>query len=206
MYQLYYSPGACSMAVHVVLNELNQPVEAIKVSIGDPANVDPVLNKVNPRNQVPVLVDNGQIMTEGAAMIVYLCDKHKSELIPASGIERAKALQWVLFGNSSLHVGYSRTAFIKRNGGSDEMVEKSRAMVQSLWDLIENHLEKTGQPYLAGASVTAGDILVSVIGNWSFTGAYNFGPKTKALFKAVSSRPAYQKAIEAEGIEYKAAA
>ncbi len=206
MYKLFYSPGACSMAVHVVLNELNQGVELIRATIGDPSNIDPELKKVNPRNQVPVLVEDGKPILEGGAMIAYVCDKHKSDLLPAAGYERAQALQWLMFANSSLHPAYSRTGFIKKNGGSDELFEKSRAAIQGLWDLVENHLAESGKPYLTGDKVTAGDILLTVIANWGFVGSFNFGPKTKALLKSVSSRPAYQKALEAEKVEYKAAA
>lgn len=206
MYQLYYSPGACSMAVHIVLNEMNQPVELIKSAIGVP-NPDEKLHKVNPRNQVPVLVVDGKPVLEGGAIITYLCDTHKSALIPASGFERAQALQWLMFANASLHVGYSKAAFIKKNGGTPDLFEKACAQIQGMWDQIESQLAATGKPYLCGDNVTAGDILVTVIANWGFLGhPFTFGPKTKALLKSVSARPAYQKALAAEQVEYKAAA
>jgi glutathione S-transferase len=67
--------------------------------------------------------------------------------------------------------------------------------------------QSSGKPYLCGDQVTAGDILVSVIANWNFWDSpFTFGPKTKAMLKAVSSRPPYQKALAAEQVEYKAAA
>jgi glutathione S-transferase len=207
MYKLFYSPGACSMAIHVVLNELNQPVELIRATIGDPGNIDQELHKVNPRNQVPVLVEDGKPILEGGAMITYLCDKHPSDLMPKSGYERAQALQWLMFGNATLHVGYSKAAFVKRNGGSDELFNKACEQIQGMWDQIEASLASSGKPYLCGDKVTAGDILITVIANWGFLGvSFNFGPKTKALLKSVSSRPAYQKALTAEQVEYKAAA
>jgi glutathione S-transferase len=205
-YKLYYSPGACSMAIHVVLNEIGQPVELKRATIGDPNNIDKELLAVNPMGQVPVLQIDGQTMLQGAAMVTYLCDTHKSSLIPAEGFARAQALQWLLFANSTLHTSYSRTAFIARGGGAQDLIEKSQAKTQELWDFVEKHLASSGKPYLCGDAVTAGDILLAVIANWSFAGAYNFGPKTKALLKAVSARPAYQKALQAEQVEYKAAA
>lgn len=207
MYQLFYSPGACSMAVHVVINEIGQPVELTRAIIGEPSNVDKALHAHNPRNQVPVLVEDGKALLEGGAIITYLCDKHSSELIPTKGWERAQALQWLMFANSSLHVGYSKAAFIKRNGGSSELFEKATGQIQSMWNQIEDHLAKSGKPYLCGDKVTAGDILVTVIANWGFLGVpFTYGPKTKTLLKSVSARPAYQKALSAENVEYKAAA
>lgn len=194
------------MGVHVVLNELNQPVELIKSAIGVPTP-DAALHKVNPRNQVPVLVTDGKPMLEGGAIITYLCEVHKSSLIPGSGWARAEALQWLMFANASLHPAYSKAMFVRRNGGSAEMVDKACQQIQDLWNLVEDRLQSTGKPYLCGDQVTAGDILVTVIANWSFLGhPFTFGPKTKEMLKAVSSRPAYQKALVAEQVEYKAAA
>lgn len=204
MYQLYYFAGSCSMAVHIILNEVGQDVELIpaKTAAGEKS---PELLKINPRGQVPVLVEDGNVMLEGGAMITYLCDKYKSDLLPASGPERAKALRWLMTGNASLHPAYSRTNWLKANGGTEEQIKASRAGAQAIWDLVEQELTAQG-PYLCGAHVTAGDILLTVIGNWADKGVYNYGPKTKTLFKAVSGRPAYQKALAAENVEYKAAA
>lgn len=210
MYQLYYSPGACSMAIHVVLNELNQKVELKPVSIPNGDTRTPEYLKLNPRGQVPLLVQDGQPMVEGAAMMTYLIDTHgPSNLLPAKGWERAQALQWLMFANSTLHPAYSRIFWLNKVAKDDAqkaLIITAIDQVQTLWDQIEQELQ--GKPYLAGKHCTAGDILATVIGNW---GAWlpkplSFGSKTKALFKAVSARPAFQQALAAEGVEYKAAA
>ena len=204
MYQLHYFAGSCSMAVHIILNEVGQEVELIsaKTSSGEKT---PELLKINPRGQVPVLVEDGKVMFEGAAMISYLCDKYKSDLLPKEGWERAQALQWLMLCNASLHPSYARTNWLKKNGGTEEQIKASRAGAQAIWDQVEEHLKANG-PYLCGDKVTAGDILLSVIGNWADKGVYTYGPKTVELFKAVTARPAYQKALAAESVEYKAAA
>ena len=111
MYQLYYSPGACSMAVHVILNELNQPVELHKISLQEGDNRKPEFLRINPRGQVPVLVDDGFVIREGAAQIIYLLEKHKSPLLPASGKERAAALEWLCYANASLHVASAAATY-----------------------------------------------------------------------------------------------
>jgi glutathione S-transferase len=70
---------------------------------------------------------------------------------------------------------------------------------------VETRLSQS--PYLAGDSVTAGDILLTVIGNWSANfPTVKIGPNTKKLFKTIITRPAYQKALAAEKVEYKVAA
>lgn len=202
--QLYYFPGACSMAIHVLLNELGLDVELIK-GRDDAKNKTPELLKVNPRGQVPVLVDNGKVLREDGAIMVYLCDEFDSGLLPSDGWERAEALQWLMTANASLHPAYSRTNWLKKNGGTDEQIAASRAGAQEIWDQIEAQLNKSG-PYICGENGTAADILITVIGNWADPGVYTYGPKTKELFKKIIARPAYQKALAAENIEYKAAA
>jgi glutathione S-transferase len=211
MYQLYYSPGACSMAIHVVLNELNQPVELKPVSIQNGDTRTPEYLKINPRGQVPVLLADGKPMAEGAAMITYLIDTHgPSNLLPAKGWERAQALQWLMFANSTLHPAYSRIFWLNRAVKDDvqkaELINTAIDYVQGLWDQLEQELQT--KPYLAGQGCTAGDILTTVIANWGglLPKPITFGPKTKAMLKAVSARPAFQKAVAGEGVEYKAAA
>jgi glutathione S-transferase len=206
-YELYGFSGACSTAVHVVLNEIGQDAEYHQLVSKNGDHKKPEFLKINPRGQIPVLIEDGKALREGAAQIIYLCEKHNSPLLPKSGWERAQALQWLMFGNASLHPAYNRTSWINKNLPEEqrpEALKTARAQIQEMWDFVEAELEKSA-PYLCGKDVTAGDILVTVIGNWSPEN-YKFGPKTKALFKNVSSRPAYQKAMAAEQAEYKAAA
>jgi len=207
-YTLYYSPGACSQAVHVVLNEIGADFEAISKPTSEGATRTAEFLKINPWGKIPALVEDGKALFEGGAIITYLCDKHKSPLIPQSGWERAQALQWLMFCNSSLHPAYGRTFWIPKNvpqSAQEETQKAARAQIQEMWDKVEQHLEQQGTPYLAGKECTAGDILLCVIANWNPQN-YKFGPKTKTLFKSVTARPSFQKALKTEGGEYKAAA
>lgn len=210
MYQLHYAPGTCSMAIHVLLNELNEPVELVSASLSEGKNRTPEFLKLNPRGQVPVLIEDGKVLREGGAILVYLSDKFNSALLPRDGFARAKALEWLMFGNSTLHPAYAR-AFFQHKVLGDAAAENplytpAIEAIQKLWDEVEQVLQT--QPYLAGESITVGDILLTVIANWSgmLKKPVNIGPKTKALFSRVIARPAYQKALAAEGVEYKAAA
>ncbi|HPF78967.1 MAG TPA: glutathione S-transferase family protein [Alphaproteobacteria bacterium] len=204
MYKLFSIPGSCSMAVHVILNEVGQKVELLPARDAK-GEKTPELMKANPRGQVPTLMVDNKIMTEGGAIISYLCDKYESDLLPKSGWERAQALQWLMICNASLHPSYSRTNWLKRNGGTEEQIKASRAGAQAIWDQVEECLNEKG-PYLCGSKPTAADILLAVIGNWADKGVYTYGPKTKELFKNISARPAYQQALAEEQVEYKAAA
>lgn len=207
MYKLYYAPGTCSMAIHVLLNEIGAPVQLEKVNLQEART--PEFLAVNPRGQVPVLVDDGQPIREGAAIILHLCEKHKSPLLPASGKERTTALEWLMFCNASLHPAYGRFFFTNRNApepAKDQLLTTAIAGINKLWQEVEQRLEKS--PYLCGEQVTAADILLTVIANWGgmMPKKPEIGPKAKALFKKIIERPAYKKALETEQVEYKAAA
>lgn len=208
MYTLFYSPGACSMAVHVLLNEIGEQVKLEKVVLAEAQNRTPEFLKINPRGQVPVLADGDRILREGAAIIIYLCEKHNSKLLPASGAARASAIEWLMFCNASLHPAYSRGFFLMKNAKDEAAKEQLLgvvvAQINKLWEEVESRLENN--QYLAGNELTAADILLTVIANWS--GRFpdiKIGRSTKQLFAKIISRPAYAKALELENVEYKAA-
>jgi glutathione S-transferase len=204
MYTLYYKPGACSMAVHVILNELNAPFTAVKQ---DDLKAPDFL-KLNPRGQIPLLIVDGEPVKEGAAMITYLLDTHDKDgaLMPKSGLPRAKALEWLMWCNASLHPVAGKMFWLGK-ATLDEKVKADlgkmfTAQLQTLWDEADARLAKT--QYLAGDKITAADILLAVIANWGLP--VTLGTNVKRVLKEVVARPAYQKALKAEQIEYKAAA
>ncbi len=209
MYKLYYSPGACSMAVHTILEEIGAPY-AVENANGPDGKRSPEFLKVNPRGAVPVLEIDGKPMREGGAQIVYLCDTHKSPLLPQSGFERAEALEQLMFCNSTLHPAYGRVFGMMKMGkdtpGYDVIQKKYVDAINALWQDVENRL--ANRAYLCGEKITAGDILLTVIANWSpkMPAPVTLGPKTKDLLARVSKRPSFQKALNAEQVEYKVAA
>ena len=209
MYQLFYSPGSCSMAVHVLLNELGQKFELLKADLAETPRSAALL-KHNPRGQVPVLVVDGKPLREGAAILTFLCETHKSPLLPASGWERAKAQEWLAFANSSMHPAYGRAFFLGRQLGetaaTSPLMKAALESIQKLWNEVEQELQT--KPYICGKDITVADLLLTVIANWSsrFGSAITFGVKTKDYLKRISSRPAYQQALKTESVEYKVAA
>jgi glutathione S-transferase len=69
---LYYSPGSCSLAPHIVLNEVGQPFELRKFATADRANYSPDYLAVNPKGRIPALQIDGFILTENPAILAYL--------------------------------------------------------------------------------------------------------------------------------------
>src|SRR5471032_264898 len=109
--KLYYSPGACSLSPHIALLEAGLPYDLVKVDLKAKKleNGDDFL-KVNPKNQVPALMlDNGELVTEGPVIVQVIADKAPGKnLAPANGTnERYKMQEWLNYTTSELHKNFS---------------------------------------------------------------------------------------------------
>ncbi len=211
MYKLYYSPAACSLAIHVILREINAQFEAINTSLQEGKNQSPEFLKINPRGNVPVLDDNGAIIREGAAIILHLLDNNANTLLPASGLERTRAIEWLMFGNSTLHANYSKAFMLGRalpeGDAQKQAFQFIATVIQKNWDELDSVL--ANQQYLCGAHLTPADILVSVIAHWNvWLPQLNIklGKNVQRLVNEVVARPAYQQALAAENVVYQQAA
>lgn len=207
MYKLYYKAGACSMAVHVLLNELGVKFELENAFDSEGRKTRDFLAAA-PRGQVPTLIVDGTPVVEGGAILTYLLDAHESALLPRGGIERATALQWLMWCNASLHPAYGRFFWLKGQDIDDTakktLMKNIQESIQSFWDQAEKRLGETR--YLAGDQFGAADILMTVIANWNIGHQFNYGPNLQRVLKEISGRPAYRQALAAENIEYKAVA
>lgn len=199
MYTLYYSQGACSVATQVVIRELNQDVNIIDVK-----QLDNFRN-INPVGSVPVLVDDNNMLTEGAAIMLHLLDKHRSQMLPKYGEARQKAIQDIMFANATMHPAYGRLFFLAENVSDEESKNNAfnaaAAAINDLWKVVENEL--VSKSFLGGNSPSAADIMLTVYSTW---GAYfpvdiTFGEKTTSMLNAVKAMPSFQKTVEAEQAE-----
>ena len=99
--KLYYAPGACSLAPHIVLREAGCNFDLEKVNLGKKTTkTGKDYNQINPKGSVPALeLDNGQVLTEVAVILQYIADqKPDSGLAPALGtMERYRSMEMVEF-------------------------------------------------------------------------------------------------------------
>ncbi len=211
MYTLYGMTGSCSMAVHAVLNELNVPFTVVDVRVPEGQPRPAAFLAINPRGNVPVLVAEGFTMREGGAILSYLLDTHGSPMLPKSGAARAKALEWLMFANATLHPAYSRIFFLQRalpeGDIKKQALDAAFAAVNKLWAEVDAELATTR--YICGDECSAADILMAVIANWGRGNHHGgiaehvrFGNNLTRMLKAVSARPAFQKALRDEGVTY----
>jgi glutathione S-transferase len=199
--KLYYSPGACSLASHIMLEEIGQPYETEAVDLRAKKTASGAdYFAINPRGAVPALeISEGNVLTQGPAILQYLGDNSAlAAFKPAAGsIERAR-LQEALGFIGDVHKAFG--GLFKPNlddaGRTAVVAEITRRMEQ-----FELMLPEAG-PYVLG-DFTQADAYAFTVINWSRNiDAIDLAkfPRIAALMAAVGARPATQAALKSEGL------
>ena len=199
--KLYYSPGACSLSPHIVAREAGIELELIKADTKTKKLEDGGdYWQVNAKGYVPALrLDNGQLLTEGPAIVQYLADqKPASGLVPAAGsFERYRVQEWLNFITSEIHKNFSP---LFNPAASADWKEAAKANLAKRFGFIATHLE--GKQYLMGDQFTVADAYLFTVANWGQFVGVDIGqwPAVKAFHARVAARPKVQEALKAEGL------
>jgi glutathione S-transferase len=199
--KLYFSPGACSLSPHIVLNEAGLPYERErtdgKTKITERGSD---FKQVNPLGYVPVLeLDDGTKLTEGPAIVQYIADKAPGKKLapPAGTIERTRLQSWLNFVSSELHKGFSP---LFNPAMPDAAKQHFRERLATRFQHLDRHL--ADKEYLLGPAFSVADAYLFTVSNWAaHTGVdlSSFG-NVLAYRKRVAARPAVQAAMRAEGL------
>jgi glutathione S-transferase len=199
--KLYFSPGACSLAPHIVLNETDLPFELVPANLrahqlSDGSDYYAVTSK----GQVPLLeLDNGERLSEGPAITQYLADRVPAmNLAPANGtMARYRLQEWLNFITSELHKGIGGL-FNPAMTDDGKVVIRERASSKLKW--VDAQLE--GKRYLMGDAFTIADAYLFTVTNWTgHTGIDITAMNNLGAFQArMAARPAVQAALKAEGL------
>lgn len=199
MYKLYTIPGSCSTGIHILLNTLGQSVEIIEKNEVDD------FSKINPLGSVPVLDDGGTLVKEGAAVALYLLEKHASTTLPKNFAEKSVFLQKFSFNYSTMHPAYNRLFFAMRNyeGSTQTQAYAAAATaINKLWKVVDAQLESS--PFVSGEDVTIIDYMLCIYANWGtfFEVDIQLGENVERMIKAVATRPEFTSAFEKEGATF----
>ena len=204
--QLYFSPGACSLASHIVLRESGLPFDLKRTDVKTKKLEDGSdYFAVNSKGSVPALrLDDGQVLTEGPAILQYIADqKLESRLAPKSGtLERYRLQEWLNFITSEIHKNFSPLF----NPAVDAKVKEY--MIQNLEKKFEwLNGQLAGRKFLTGDNFTVADAYLFVVANWSNFVGIDLArwPALKEFQARVAARPQVQEAMTVEGLIKKAA-
>lgn len=200
--KLFYKPGACSLASHIILREVGTAFELVEVDTdaGQTKNgADYAM--VNRKGYVPALqLDSGEVLTEGVAVLQYIADQYpQSGLAPTSGtMARVRLQEHLNYVSSELHKAFG--PFFSGNA-SDEDKKQAGNNVADKLDYVES-LFSDGRAYLLGDDFSVADAYLFVTSNWSnFVGIdLSNWPNVKAFVARIANRPASQAAMKAEGL------
>jgi len=201
--KLHYKPGACSMASHIILNELGTSFELDKTDTdAGKTEAGEDFRKISPNGYVPALVtDDGEIITENPAVLQYLADQSPDAgLAPPNGtLERTRLQETLNFVSSELHKSFG--PFFSGTELEGDARQKAEAGVGRRTAHIERSLAD-GRAFLLGDTFTVADAYAFVVLNWAgFVGvSLDAWPKTQAYVARVAARPASIKAMVAEGL------
>lgn len=197
--KLYYAPAACSLAPHIVAEELALPVTLIKVDTASKRTEHGEdFLAINPKGYVPALqLDDGTLLTEGPVISQYLADlKPDAGLMPAVGSAARYQLQSHLgYINSELHKSFS--PLFATTTHPETRAERA-AYLQKRYTYIESILAKT--PFLGGDRFSIADAYLFVVTNWAKFVKLDLSafPSIEDFQQRVAARESVQRAMRKE--------
>ena len=196
--KLYYSAGACSLSPHIVLRELGNKFELEAVDLGTKKTKSGKdYTKINPKGYVPALeLENGEVLTEGPAIVQYLADKANSDILPKAGtMERYRAMEMLNYITSELHKSMG-SLFDKSitPEAQKATIDKISKRVDHLDTILGKH------PYVLGDKFSVADAYAFTVLGWGKWVGVDLAKwkNVSEFMKRMETRPAVQAALQAE--------
>jgi glutathione S-transferase len=209
MLKLYYSPGACSLAPHVALEEVGVEYEPVKVTLAKGEQRTPEYLALNPKGRVPVLAEDGWVLTENAAILPYIAQRFSGAgLWPSDAKEAARVAEWIGWIASTVHIAYAHVRRPERYASDPKAIEaviaKGKESCRDIWGQVDRKLG--AGPWAIGERFSIADPYLLVFWTWDrgptlgFDMAKDF-PSWTAHARRMGERPAVKRAFEREALE-----
>ena len=199
--KLFYKPGACSLASHIVLRESGVDFTLEKVDLANKhlENGGDFFN-VNPKGQVPAIqMDDNTLLTEGTAIMQYIADSvpDRQLLAPVGSITRYKALEWLNYVATELHKGFTP---LFRPDTPEEYKPAVRAQLEKKLQFVEEALRD--KQWINGLRFTIADAYLFTVLRWARAVKLKMDDlsNVNAYMDRVAARPAVIAALAAEGL------
>lgn len=199
--KLFFAPGACSLAPHIVLKETQLSFKLEKVDTGTHKTEHGLdYYTINSKGAVPVLeLDSGERLTEGPIVAQYIADKAgRSDLLPAPGsMGRYRVMEWQNYITSELHKTFTPLF----NPELDSSAKKTLASVlRKKYEWVNAQLQ--AKDYLLGKSFTVADAYLFVVTGWAKHVSLDLADlkHLQGYLARVAARPAVREAMKAEGL------
>ncbi|WP_428488391.1 glutathione S-transferase family protein [Rhodopila sp.] len=202
--KLYYAPGACSIGIHVLLEEIGKPYESEAVNLREGAQHKPDFTAVNPKSKVPTLArDDETILTEYPAIAYWLArDNPSAGLLPDNLDQQTHALEMTDYAVSTIHMqGFARqfrsSAFSPNPADEDKVKAQGKQIAEKGFGLLDKAL--AGKDYAVG-SFSIADSAIFYVEFWSKRAGMTLPSNCAAHLDRMLARPAVQRVMQQEGL------
>lgn len=206
--KLYFAPGACSFVPHALLELSGAAFEPMLVKLHRGEQQSPEYLAMNPRGQVPVLVDGDQVITQIVAIVLHLDQRlPEAGLLPKGGIERTRVLETFIWMNNTVHPTFTHVFMPQKFTDNAEAQAAIKAynvgIYRKLLQDIETLVANKTTPWLTGAQPGVLDAYALTFLRWGgFAGIDpTTFPATWALAQAFAAVPAVARAVEREKLQ-----
>ncbi len=204
--KLYYAPGACSIGIHLLMEEIGKPYEAVRLDLRAGEQHKPPFTDVNPKGKVPTIVrDDGTVLTEYPVIAHYLAKTNSDAgLLPEDEDAELTAAMATDYCVATIHMqGFSRlfrpSNFTPNEADQEAVKARGRELIEKGFGIMDRTLD--GKEWVAGEFSYANSALFYV----EYWGAKRMGmqlpPHLAAHLERVLARPAAKRVLEAEGLQ-----
>lgn len=201
--KLYSFSGSCGLAAHITLGWIGKPFD---VELMKKENLKtPEYLKINPMGKVPVLDDNGFILSENAAVLGYLADKFPEAKLDGDGTPKGRAVvtHWLGLVNSEIHPAYKplfgATAYLGDEKAIEKTKENARHQLRKVFEIVDKQLARGN--YIAGTrSIADAYLFVTVM--WAGLIKIDLSglDHIKAFEQRMRADPAVKAALKGQGL------
>jgi glutathione S-transferase len=209
--KLYFAPGACSFVPHALLETAGEPFEPVLVKLHKGENLTPEYKAINPRSQVPVLVDGTEVITQIVAIVSLLNDRFpQCNFLPREPLARTRVLETLAWMNNTVHPTFTHVFMPYKFAGTPEAQAEIKAFNAALYGPMLGEIEAMarkaadeGKSYLAGEHFGPLDAYALTLLRWGgFAGHDPQGyPTLWALVQRIALLPAVARVIERERLQ-----
>lgn len=205
--KLYYSPGACSFGIHILLEEIGKPYELALVALKEGAQHRPEYLAINPKAKVPALDrgDGGRVLTEWPVIAAWLARANpEARLMPEDPEGETRCREFLDYICGTVHPqGFTRqfraANFTPREEDQPKVVEQGKALAAKYFDLIEKGWE--GGTWVMPQGYSVADAALFFVEYWALRrSGMTLPPRLEAHCRAMLARPAVQRALTQEGM------
>jgi len=201
--KLFYTPGACSLSDHIVLEWIGRPYEAVRVSREE--RKSPAYLAINPAGAVPAFEEDGWVLTQNAAILNYLADSFPDAGLAGDGTTRSRAEvnKWLAMVNADIHPAFhplfGATSYLEDPALIDLSKQAARAKLRTLFERVDAQL--AGRDWIAGTRSIA-DPYLFVVTRWAMAMEVDISglENLQRFFERMLADPGVQRALRQEGL------